>query len=745
MTKSDFSAENTTHAEQGSTKGENDVGKITEQQILAVVSKACELHKLPFSAKQAIQGIPLENGVLTLPLIRRAAHNLKMKTDFRKENPAALSGLLFPVIIFFKNGNLGVAINKDSDAKTLDFWIRDKDGKEVQKSISINDAIRDCHDMVVLTAPLISGLDNASDLGPSAATDEAWFWPVVRRFWPNWSFVIIATFTINFLGLALPLFVMNVYDKVIPNESIPTLWSLAAGVVIALIFDFLLRLLRAKMIDNSGERIDLAVSSNLFERAMDVRMADRQLNAGQISNQVREFDSVRDFFSSSAITSVIDVVFIFIFLTVLWFLVGELAIVPMIAVPLVILVTLFIQIPLKRAVEKNQAAATNRHSVLVDAMVGIETVKAISAEGILQKRWEKAVSHSASSGVSLRMWSSIAIYFAMLVQQFVSVIVIAWGVFLVIDGAISVGALIASNILVGRILAPLGNTAATLARMQQSISAYRKISDLMRLERDNRQTNGIFAEISSSSLDIRNINFAYRGQASSAIKGISFKVNEGEKIGLIGRVGSGKSTIGKLLSGLYTQDTGEILLDNTDIRNYPVAELRSAIAYVAQETELFSGSLRENILLAHPERAEQLETAIKVSGVAAFVGTHPMGLDMNVGERGRSLSGGQRQAVGLARMIISNPRVIYLDEPTSQMDRNTESQMVIGLKNWLSPDKTVLIATHRNSLLSLVDRLIVIDAGRIIADGPKADVLRKLREAAPKNRLKVQSTSDAKK
>lgn len=716
-----------------------------EQQYFTVLAKICELHKQPFSSKQAVHGIPLEDGILTLAMIGRAASNLNVKTEFRKENPGKISGLVYPIIAFFKNGDLGVAISKNIDGDKIDFWICDRKGGETRKQLSPQDTMRDCHDTVLLTTPLHSVLDNSTDLGIVDVNHDGWFWPVVRRFWPNWSYVIIATFFINFLGLAVPLFVMNVYDKVIPNESIPTLWALVGGVGIALLFDFLLRLLRASMIDNSGERVDLAVSANLFERAMDVRMSDRQLNAGQISNQVREFDSVRDFFSSTAITSLIDVIFIFIFLTVLWFLVGQLAVIPMIAVPVVILVTLLIQIPLKRSVEKNQAAATNRHSVLVDAMVGIETVKSISAEGILQKRWEKAVANSASSGVALRKWSSMAVYFTLLAQQFVSVIVITWGVFLVIDGAITVGALIASNILVGRILAPLGSTATTLVRMQQSISAFKNIGELMRLDRDNRQASGIFTEVTSGALDLKDVSFSYRGQTGPALTKLSFRVRQGEKVGIIGRVGSGKSTIGKLLCGLYTQDTGEILLDNTDIRKYPVAEVRSAIGYISQETELFSGSLRENILIAHPQRAELLETAVKVSGVSAFAGSHPLGLELNVGERGRSLSGGQRQAVGLARMIIADPKVLYLDEPTSQMDTKTETQLINALNDWLSPEKTVLLATHRNSLLALVDRLIVVEAGHIVADGPKDEVLNKFEKAPSAKRLKVRSTSNAKK
>ncbi len=683
--------------------------KTLERQSFAALAKICALHKLPFSRKQAVHGLPLDAGTLTPVMIERAASNLNLKAEFRKENPAKLSGLLLPAIVFFKNGDIGVASGSNDNDQTIDLWVCGKDFTEETRRATIASLGQDCLDVVVLVTPMFTRTDNASDLGKTDENAEAWFWPVVRRFWPNWSYVIIATLIINLLGLALPIFVMSVYDKVIPNESTPTLWALLGGVGIALVFDFALRLLRAGMIDNSGQRVDLAVSGTLFERAMDVKMAERQLNAGQISNQVREFDSVRDFFSSSVITSVIDVIFIFIFLALLWLLVGQLALVPILAVPAVILVTLLIQFPLKRSVEQNQAAATNRHSVLVDAMVGIETVKAISAEGILQKRWENAVAKSASSGVALRLWSSVAVYFTMLTQQIVSVIVITWGVFLVIDGAITVGALIAANILVGRILAPLASTATTLVRLQQSVNAYQNISKLMALDRDNRRKPAIFSRIESALLEVRNIGFSYPGQASAAISAVSFTVKPGEKVGIIGRVGSGKSTIGKLLCGLYVQTTGEILLDNTDSRHYPVAELRDAIGYVSQETELFSGSLRENILLSHPERAEQLETAVRVSGVSNFAGTHPMGLEMNVGERGRSLSGGQRQAVGLARMIISDPKVVYLDEPTSQMDMRTEAQFIKDFKDWLTPEKTVLLATHRHSLLALVDRLIVVE------------------------------------
>lgn len=714
-------------------------------QFLSCLGKMCELYKLPFSQKQAVHGIPLEGGILSLRQLPRAALNLNIKSEFRRENPGGVSGLLFPFMVFFKNGDMGVALEKEASGKSVKFWVCARNGAQSARNLDLAECHNECHDSVLLTTASQSALDNSSDVGIENSDETGWFWPIVWRFWPNWSYVIIATLLINLLGLALPLFVMNVYDKVIPNESIPTLWALVGGVGIALFFDFLLRLLRANMVDNSGERVDLAVSANLFQRAMDVRMADRHFNAGQISNRVREFDSVRDFFSSSMITTLIDVVFIIIFLLFLWFLVGNLAIIPLIAVPVVLLFTFFVQIPLKQSVERNQAASTNRHSVLVDAMVGIETVKTISAEGILQGRWEKAVANSASSAAALRFWSSLAVYFTMLAQQFVSVVVITWGVFLVIDGSITVGALIASNILVGRILSPLGSTASTLVRLQQSVSAFKNISSMMRLARDSKQTSGVFKGISRGDIEFKDVSFAYPGQISPALNGFSVKIKQGETVAILGRVGSGKSTIGKLLCGLYTQNTGEILVDGTDVRKYSLADLRGEVGYLSQETELFSGSLRENVLLARPERSENLERILDLSGINSFIGQHPSGLDMDVGERGKALSGGQRQAVGIARLILADPKILYLDEPTSQMDLQTETQLISRLGSWLTKDKTVVIATHRHSLLSLVDRVLIVEAGRVIADGPKAQVLKMLTKAEPRKRLNVKSGSNAKK
>lgn len=712
-------------------------GKRVDRQLRSVLAALCQFHNLAYSDNQVVHGLPIEHGQLALANLDRAAGNLGLRGEMRRKNPVDISALLYPFVAFFRNGDIGIVKGAGSFSRSLTVEVHDGSGKPEEREFSVSALRGATLDGVFIAVPRVKDSDNASDMKAGEGVGNAWFWPVVRRFWPNWSYVIVATLVINLLGLALPLFVLNVYDKVIPNESIPTLWALVGGVGIALGFDFILRLMRAGMIDRSGERVDLAVSADVFSRAVDVRMADRQLNAGQISNQVREFDQVRDFLSSTAIASLIDIVFIGIFLALFWFIVGELALVPIVAVPVVIFATLLIQLPLKRAVNASQAAATNRHSVLVDTMVGIETIKAVSAEGIMQKRWEQAVARSASAGVAMRFWSSFAVYLTMFAQQVVSVVVITWGVFLVLEGAISIGALIACNILVGRILSPLGSTAATLMRLQQSITAYRNINALMRLDRESRLRGNSFKGIASASCEFKDVSFSYPGQAGLALEKVSFTIEPGERVGIIGRVGSGKSTIGKLLCGLYRQNSGQVFLDGADLGEYPIADVRNAVGYVTQESELFSGSLRENILISHPARADRLDVVGQVSGVSTFAAGHPQGLDMNVGERGRALSGGQRQAVGLARMMICDPDLLYLDEPTSQMDQRTEAAFISNFRNWLPKQKTLLLATHRHSLLSLVDRLIVLEAGRLVADGPKAKVLEKLGNGNKPRRAKT--------
>ncbi|MBX3580457.1 MAG: type I secretion system permease/ATPase [Rhizobiaceae bacterium] len=681
-------------------------------------------HGKPFSRSAVLQGLPLTGRSLTLDLFGRAAERLGFESRILNRRPSDVSGLVCPFVVPLKSGDVAIVLEKRHRGRKALVVVPGGDPKRMR----LSDLDREALDTVIYVADRKQQDAVASSSAMTRRMRGHWLWSVVFRLWPTWLYVILAALVINLLGLALPLFVMNVYDRVIPNNSVPTLWALASGVVIALGADFLLRMLRAGVIESSGRRVDMRVSSVLFEQALDASMASRSTRAGEFANHIREFEGVRDFFTSSSIVSVIDLLFIGVFLGLLYVIVGELALVPLFAVPLVLVVTLLIQIPLARSVNAAQLTKTNRHTILVESMVGVETIKAVTGEGVMQKKWEDAVAGSVRASSSLRFWSSLAMYFSLLVQQGVSVILIVWGVYLVAAGNITIGALIASNILAGRVLAPLSGIAMTLARAQTSFSALRQLNLMMKLDRDHKMPPAGGGRIDQGRLELRDVDFSYPGQPRKALDGLSLRISPGERVGVIGRVASGKSTLGKLLCGLYEPAAGAVIVDGTDIRHCWMADLRRAVAYVGQEPELFAGTLKENILFGWREDERAFEEAARASGIAVLAQSQPLGYALPVGERGRAISGGQRQAAVIARAILANPRVLFLDEPTSAMDNLTEAAFIRGFRAWLKPDTTLVLATHRVSMLELVDRLIVLENGRVVADGPKDRVLASLQK-----------------
>ena len=691
--------------------------------LLAALEYLAGHHQKPFSKAAVLQGLPLTNGLLTLDLFARGAERLGFEAKIVSRRPSEVSGLVCPFIVLLKSGDAAIVLEKHYRSRKVPVIVP---GASNVKKMRLSDLDREATDTVIFVADRRQQEAVASDAAMSRRMKGHWLWSVVWRLWPTWIYVILAALVINLLGLALPLFVMNVYDRVIPNNSVPTLWALAAGVAIALGADFVLRMLRAGVIENSGRRVDMRVSAVLFEQALDASMASRAARAGEFANHIREFEAVRDFFTSSSIVSFIDLLFIGVFLGLLYMIVGPLALVPLIAVPVVLVATLIIQVPLARSVNAAQLTKTSRHTILVELMVGIETVKAIAGESVLQKKWEDAVAGSVRASSSMRFWSSLAMYFSMTVQQCVSVVLIIWGVYLVAAGSITIGALIASNILAGRVLAPLGSIAMTLARAQQSFSALKQLNAMMRLDRDHKAPPDGGGRIDRGGLEIRDLEFAYPGQQTKALDGLSLRIAPGERVGIIGRVASGKSTLGKLLCGLYAADKGAVIIDGTDIRHCWMADLRKAVAYVSQEPELFAGALRENILFGRRDDDAAFEAAVQASGIASLAQSHPLGYSLPVGERGRAISGGQRQAVAIARALLGKPRVLFLDEPTSAMDNLTEAAFIRSFRNWLKPDTTLILATHRVSMLDLVDRLVVLENGGVAADGPKDKVLASL-------------------
>jgi len=556
-----------------------------------------------------------------------------------------------------------------------------------------------------------------------------WFWATLAQ--NRWMYVqvILAAVLANFLSLSTSLFIMVVYDRVLPNEAIESLIALTIGVGIALFFDFLIKTLRAGFIDRAGSRADRVMGRRIFDQLLDMQMRARKGSTGAMANTLREFESLRDFFTSATLVAVVDLPFIFLFIFVIWMISGPLAIVPLIAVPVVLLVGLAVQPILGRLAEASFSQGQSKQAVLVETVTGLETIKAVGAQRQMRARWEDAIERQADHGVKSRAVAQFALNSTAFVQQAAQVMIVFYGVFLISAGQASMGALIAAVILTGRTLAPLAQLAQTLTRLNQAKTSYKSINALMHADSERPEGR---QWLSRPRLDgkivFEDVTFTYPDAAVDTLKGVSFTIEPGEKVAILGRIGSGKSTVARLILGLYTPASGKVMIDGTDIRQIDPGDLRRNIGAVLQDLWLFSGNVRDNIAIGavRPRDADVLEAA-RIAGVDDFIAKHPMGYDLPLAERGEGLSGGQRQAITLARALVGHPPIMLLDEPTSSMDVQNEAAVIKRLKTELA-DRTVIVITHRTSLLDLVDRVIVIEDGRVGIDGAKSLLAR----AAPK-------------
>ena len=570
------------------------------------------------------------------------------------------------------------------------------------------------------------------------ARNRHWFWSEIwkvrREFWP----VLLAALVVNMLALAVPLFTMNVYDRVIPNKAIPTLWVLAIGVALALSFDFILRLARSRLVDEIGRKLDLKLSQKIFEKVMNLPMAARQGSTGALAKRVSEYEMVRDFFASTTVVLLVDISFLFLFLILITVLGGWLVIVPLVGIVAMIAAGMGLRRQLNRASLDAQADSSLQHSMLVESISGIETLKAARAEGQMLGRWKRYSTMSAATSEEMRRLTAVAVNLASLSQQLMSVGLLIGGFYQFNEGKMSMGAIIAIVMLAGRAMAPVGQFAFLITRARQALTTMDSLQKLMD-EEDERQASArsIVPEIRAGRIELAHVNFRYPGSANDALADLNLKIEPGERIGIIGRVASGKSTFGRLLCGLYAPTEGVMTIDGLDSRQYHPHQVRDAFRYVGQDSELFSGTVRDNLKLgAAAAEDQQLIDAVIRSGADIFLSRDAAGFDLPVGERGSRLSGGQKSLLVLARALVSPSHLLFLDEPTGAMDTQTENYFIEHLKGALAPNQTLIVSTHRHQMLSIVNRLIVIDGGRIFADGPRDEILGKLGQAAKKEAAK---------
>ncbi len=687
----------------------------------------------PFSAQTLTAGLPLEQGRLTPELFTRAADRAGISARIMRRALKDISPNTFPAVLLLKDGSATVAIGCDAETRVWRFIDPDSGGGET--TLPQDELEARYAGSVIYVKPGFRYDERVGNY--ELPRPENWFWGVVQRAWPLYSEVLIASFLINVFALLSPLFIMNVYDRVVPNEAYETLWVLAIGLVIAYCFDLLMRTLRGYFLDVAGKQVDVIFLSNIFEQILALRSEVRPRSVGNLVNTLQEFDGFRDMITSATIATLIDLPFAFLFLAVIWWVGGWVVVVPLLTIPLAIFVGLALQGPLSSRVRKVMMAVSQKQSILIETLSGIETVKTMRAESRAQRQWEQTIGEIERHGLASKLLSTLISNISAFLQNISVVFVVVVGVYQIAAHNISVGALIACSLLVTRAIMPFSQIAALMTRYYQVTSALRGIDNIMGLPTERpRGKSFVHRQNIVGDIEFRNVSFYYPEQEIGALHDISFSIKAGERVGIIGRVGSGKTTLHKLLLGLYQPISGSVWLDGLDLNQMDPADIRHNVGYVPQDVYLFFGSVRDNIMMsAQFQDDEAMLRAAQIAGVMDFVKDNPKGFDMQLGERGERLSGGQRQAIAVARALLTDPPLLLLDEPTNSLDNRSEENFKARLANCLTPRHTVVLITHRSSLLSLVDRLIVLEGGRIVADGPKQQVL----DALSGGNIRVQS------
>ena len=684
-----------------------DIKKLQELENTLILATRSFLrhHGIRKSAAAIRDAVDISHKTIGPKEVVSALSRMGFKASFGNLKINKLEDDFFPLIAFKKNGD-AIVVNSRSEDSKISVSLA---GGGKTELIDYSKFKADFSGYVII----------AKELSEKEKEDRSghWFFSSFRKSKWIYTQVMIAAMVSNFLSLTTALFTMTVYDRVIPNGAFESLIALSIGVIIALGFDFLIKTLRASFIDTASKRADLEISRRLFERILSLTPNEQRQKTGAMAGTVREFETLREFFNSSTLVLLIDLPFVFFFIYIISLIAGPVAYVFLLAVPLVIVVGLGIQPFLARITKGSVESGMNKQAVLVETLNGLETVNATGSGKLMRKRYEDALNDQAENGNKIRSLSMFIINFAASIQQYAQVGAIFFGVYLIVEGQITQGALIGAVILGGRTMGPLSALANTLSRVNGAITAYRNLAKLIG-KRFNSASD--LSPISRPSLDgeieFKNVSYTFEGAGQATINNISFKIPAGQKVALVGKMGSGKSTLSKLIAGMIEPTSGAILIDGIDVRQIDPADIRKNVGVMLQDSWLFSGTIRENIQMGFNEYDdEHVLNICKIAGVDDFVGSNPKGYDLEIKERGIGLSGGQRQTINLARSLLHDPQILLLDEPTSSMDQGTE-KAVIGSLEKFSRKKTMLIVTHRNAILSIVDRVLVLENGKIITD-----------------------------
>lgn len=706
--------------------------KVTKQSgdaLLDCLVFLCTRFGKTKSAESIKSGLAYDDKGMGPDLFCEAAANLGLKSEIvQKTDISSLAQSVLPCVLILKGNHPCVLLS--SDRKTGEAQIFSPETGSIREA-QLPDLVEDYTGYCIFIHPQTSFKE--PDVTVIQDHGAHWFWGIVKRSRSTYGMVVIASLFINLFGLVSPLFIMNVYDRVIPNNTIETGWALGLGALVAFVFDFIFRTIRGYLIDFSGRKTDVIAARRIYDHVLDMKLADRPKSSGAFANMLRDFDSVREFFTSATITALVDLPFTLLFLFFVYQLGGYIAFILVGLIFLVCFIGFFIQMGLKKLVRASVKAAQTRHGLLVETINGLETIKASHADGRFRSRYSAQIGEDALYAQKSRFLSALGVNIATFLQQTAAVIIILNGMYLVQNGDMTVGGLIACVILGGRALAPIGQIANLMTRYHQAGSSLKMLDGIMATDIERpKDRDFLHRPDLSGALSFDKVSFAYPDSEVDVLQDISFTIKAGEKVGIIGRVGSGKSTIARLLLNLYEPNNGVICADETDYRQIDPADLRKNMAYIAQDVILFQGSVRDNITLATPHASEEeILRCATAAGVHDFVSRHPMGYDAPVGERGSALSGGQRQAVALARAMLAQPNMIICDEPTNAMDVQSENAFCRYVKKQ-SKGKTFILVTHKHSMLTMVDRLILMHNGKVVMDGRRDDVINALQSGTVK-------------
>jgi len=714
----------------------NAAQRTSEDPLLDCLVLLSEYFGNPCSAEALIAGLPLTQSVLTPELLPQAALRAGLSAKLSRKSLDNIPKMLLPCVLMLKD-------QKACVLQSIDF----KNNKAVISQPETGGeaalSIEELESVYVGYLFLIKQKYHGDrDFDVHIGNDKKhWLWGAIRQSAPIYRDVIIASILVNIFALVSPLLVMNIYDKIVPNLAFESLWVLAVGASIAYTFDFILKQLRGYLIDVAGKKVDIQTSSKLFSKVIGLSLEKRAPSVGGMARQLGEFDSVREFLSSATVTALVDLPFAMLFVFIIYLVAGDLAVFSVIATLLILGYALLVQPKLRHSIEESNKFSGLRHGHLIESLSSLESIKANGAEGVVQNAWQQMLGHTSTWQLKTKVITNSVANVSSFIVQMVVVAVIVLGVYRVSDGLISMGGIIAAVMLSSRAVGPMAKIASLMTRYNQTMSSLRQLDGIMGQEGEFEDKGHLASHTKlEGHIVMDHVKFNYPEIQKAALNPFSLKIKPGEKIAIIGRNGSGKTTLAKLLLGLFQPTEGSIRYDGLHQGQIHPSDLRRNIGYLPQDIVLFHGSIKDNILFGTKQVTEyQLLRAVQMSGVSLFTDMESEGLELQVGEGGKSLSRGQRQAVALARAILNDPQMLLLDEPTASLDARAEKLFIQSMKQTIQ-HRTLFLITHKMHLLQLVDRILVLDSGHLVADGSKEVILEKLKNgllnSAPKQGAK---------